>query len=235
MTRTSRTFLLCVAAVGVLCASGCFAPKAALIALFMLDPALGESPLVVRFDASASLDPDGAIVRYEWSFGDGASGTGRSAVHTYIAEEPTTFTIRLTVIDNDGNEASTTKTVAVAPPPAPAAEARVEFVWPFHFDADGDDAVNLNDEYFTLQNTGTAPVDLGGWTVSNERGATFRFPTGTVLEVGAVVFVHSGAGANTGDIFHWNADGPVWDNESDIAILRDPTGLIVDHYAYFDC
>jgi len=235
MSRTIRLFFLCVAAAGVLCTSGCFAPKVALIALFTLDPAFGESPLVVRFDASASLDPDGAIVRYEWSFGDGAAGMGRSAVHTYIAEEPTTFTILLTVIDNVGNKASATKTVAVAPSPAPADEARIEFVWPFHFDADGDDAVNLNDEYFTLENTGTAPVDLGGWTVSNERGATFRFPAGTVLEVGGVVFVHSGAGANAGNVLYWDADGPVWNNESDIAVLRDPTGLIVDLYAYVDC
>ena len=47
--------------------------------------------------------------------------------------------------------------------------------------------------------------------------------------------MHSGARVNTGDIFYWNADGPVWNKESDIAVLRDPSGLIVDLYAYVGC
>jgi PKD repeat protein len=235
MVRAIRFVLLLAVVTAALLGSGCIAPDGTPVALFLLDPGSGESPLVVRFDASGSFDADGAVIRYDWSFGDGTSGTGLSAVHTYVADERTTFTIRLTVTDNEGNTASVTGMVAVAPLPAPTDEARIEFVWPFHFDADGDDAANLNDEYFTLENTGTAPVDLDSWTVSNERGETFHFPAGTVLAVGAFVFVHSGAGTNTGDIFYWNADGPVWNNDSDIAVLRDPTGQIIDHYAYVDC
>jgi len=215
--------------------SGCFGPDGLPVALFALDPESGDSPLVVRFDASASHDPDGAIVRYDWAFGDGVTGTGRSPVHTYAVESETTFTVRLTVTDNDGNRASGTRTVTVHPPPPPPDTARVEFVWPFHYDAEGDDAANLNDEYFTLENTGTAAVDLGGWTVSNERGLVFRFPDGYTLAVGAVVFVHSGAGVDTDNILYWNADGPVWNDDSDIAVLYDPTGLIVDLYAYVSC
>jgi hypothetical protein len=113
--------------------------------------------------------------------------------------------------------------------------ARVEFVWPFHYDADGDDAANLNDEYFTLENAGTEPVDLGGWTVSNERGAVFRFPNGYTLAVGAVVYVHSGTGTNSGNVVFWGAAAPVWNNDSDIAVLCDATGLIIDIYHYVSC
>ncbi len=225
---------LCVLSTIVL-VSACLGPDGLPVALFALDPESGDSPLVVRFDASASFDPDGAIVRYDWAFGDGATGTGRSPVHTYAVESETTFTVRLTATDNDGNRASGTRTVTVRPPPAPPEAARVEFVWPFHYDAEGDDAANLNDEYFTLENTGTAPVDLGGWTVSNERGEVFRFPDGYVLAVGAVVFVHSGAGIDTDNVLYWNADGPIWHNDSDIAVLYDATGLIVDLYAYASC
>ena len=219
----------------VLLVSGCFGPNDLPVALFTLDPEFGESPLVVRFDASSSFDPDGAIVRYDWAFGDGATGTGRSPVHTYAVESEATFTVRLTVTDHDGNQASVTRTVAVHPPPPPADATRVEFVWPLHYDADGDDAVNLNDEYFTLENTGTAPVDLGGWIVSNERGEVFRFPDGYVLTVGAVVFVHSGAGIDAGNVLYWNAVEPIWNDDSDIAVLSDPTGLIIDLYAYVSC
>ena len=205
------------------------------VAVFVRTPQIGESLLVVTFDASASYDPDGAIVRYEWEFGDGATGTGITAVHTYAVDSETQFTVRLTVTDNEENRASGTQTVTVLPPPPPAAEARVEFVWPFHYDADGDDAAHLNDEYFTLQNTGKEPVDLGGWTVSNERGVVFRFPNGTTLAVGAVVFVHSGTGIDTGNILYWDAAAPVWNNDGDLAVLRDAAGWIVDVYAYASC
>jgi len=57
------------------------------------------------FDASASSDPDGSIADYQWSFGDGTSGSGELAEHVYrsyswngTVYEP--FTVTLTVIDD---------------------------------------------------------------------------------------------------------------------------------------
>jgi hypothetical protein len=232
---TVRRLLSLCALLAMVLAGACSRPGELLVVLFSLTPETGVSPLVVTFDASASFDPDGAIVRYDWEFGDGTTGTGLTAVHTYVVDSETPFTVRLTVTDNDGNQASGTRTVTVSPAPPAPETSQIEFVWPFHYDADGDDAVNLNDEYFTLENTGTAPVDLGGWTVSNERGVLFRFPDGTTLAVGAVVFVHSGAGIDTGNILYWSAAGPVWHNDSDIAVLRDAAGLIIDVYAYAAC
>ena len=220
---------------GMLLAGACSRPNALPVAMFALTPEAGDSPLVVTFDASDSYDPDGAIIRYDWEFGDGSTGAGLTPAHTYAVDSGTVFTVRLTVTDNDGNQATETRILTVLPAPSPPETARVEFVWPFHFDADGDDAVNLNDEYFTLENTGTEPVDLGGWTVSNERGSEFRFPDGYILAVGAVVFVHSGTGADTGNILYWNAAAPVWNDNSDIAVLRDASGLIVDVYVYASC
>lgn len=37
----------------------------------------------VSYDASASRDPDGTIASYEWIFGDGTVGTGKTISHTY--------------------------------------------------------------------------------------------------------------------------------------------------------
>ena len=37
----------------------------------------------VRFDGTGSRDPDGAIARYAWDFGDGTSGSGPTPVHVY--------------------------------------------------------------------------------------------------------------------------------------------------------
>ena len=45
--------------------------------------------LTVSTDAAASTDSDGTIATYAWDFGDGATGTGSTATHTYAAEGPT--------------------------------------------------------------------------------------------------------------------------------------------------
>jgi chitodextrinase len=72
----------------------------------------------VFFEGRASFDPDGRIVRYQWSFGDGTTGTGPTALHKYIA--PGTYKVTLLVIDNDGQSAHDTALCRItAPPPKP--------------------------------------------------------------------------------------------------------------------
>ena len=52
------------------------------------------------FDASASVDPDGAITAYVWDFGDGQRGYSPMLTHTYATTG--TFTVRLLVWDDSG-------------------------------------------------------------------------------------------------------------------------------------
>src|SRR5881396_3088900 len=62
--------------------------------------------------SSTSSDPDGTIASYNWSFGDGAPlVTTPNATHTYGV--PGTFTVSLTVRDNQGATHSTARTVTV--------------------------------------------------------------------------------------------------------------------------
>jgi PKD repeat protein len=69
----------------------------------------------VTFDASASGSTNGAtITRYAWLYGDGASSTGRTTSHTYVAG---TWTATLTVTDSQNRTATTTHTVTVTAPP----------------------------------------------------------------------------------------------------------------------
>jgi len=63
----------------------------------------------VTFDASGSSDADGTIVDYFWSFGDGTTGTGITATHSYTLNG--TYTVALTVADNDDLTDTTTKTI----------------------------------------------------------------------------------------------------------------------------
>ena len=63
-------------------------------------PATGAAPLNVTFDGSGSTDPDGTVTLWNWSFGDGALGTGSQTNHVYT--NPGTYNVILTVTDNSG-------------------------------------------------------------------------------------------------------------------------------------
>ena len=63
-------------------------------------PQSGAAPLTVDFDATGSNDPDGSIVSWAWTFGDGTSGTGSTVEHVYTAAG--TYTATVTVTDDGG-------------------------------------------------------------------------------------------------------------------------------------
>ncbi|MEW6366355.1 MAG: PKD domain-containing protein [Acidobacteriota bacterium] len=56
----------------------------------------------VSFSGALSSDPDGTIVSYDWSFGDGSSGTGQSVTHTYTVTSDVVYTVILRVTGDDG-------------------------------------------------------------------------------------------------------------------------------------
>ncbi len=67
----------------------------------------------IRFDATASFDPDGTIVAYKWDFGDGTRRTSPAVIkHRYTA--PGDYTVTLTVTDNNGAMTTIRKIVRVA-------------------------------------------------------------------------------------------------------------------------
>ena len=80
--------------------------------------------LTVSVDGSGSSDSDGTIAAYAWDFGDSATGTGVTASHEYAA--PGTYSVTLTVTDDDGAEHSVSHDVTVEEP-APAVLATDAF------------------------------------------------------------------------------------------------------------
>jgi PKD repeat protein len=72
--------------------------------------------LVCEVNAAGSSDSDGSITGFDWSFGDGATGTGATTSNTYTTAN--SFVITLTVTDNNGATNSTTVTVTTTLPTA---------------------------------------------------------------------------------------------------------------------
>lgn len=88
-------------------------------------------------------------------------------------------------------------------------------------------ALDLQDEWVTVTNGASAPVDLTGWTISDEGARnTYTFPA-YVLDPGADVTVHSGPGDDTATDLYWDRETPVWNNDGDTATLTDATGAVV--------
>jgi hypothetical protein len=77
-----------------------------------------DGGIVTFVDASTDDLDGGRIVRWEWDFGDPASGaantaSGEQVTHRYTV--PGTFTVQLTVTDNDGLAATVSDVVSVDP------------------------------------------------------------------------------------------------------------------------
>jgi PKD repeat protein len=76
------------------------APNISPIALFTSSP----NALLVDFSATSSIDPDGTIVAYSWDFGEPKSTTNTDAVAapTHAYKFAGSYTVTLTVTDNQG-------------------------------------------------------------------------------------------------------------------------------------
>jgi PKD repeat protein len=69
------------------------------------------SELTATF-TNTSTDSDGTIAKSDWSFGDGTILTATNPTHTYAAAG--TYTVKLTVTDDDGATGSTSQSVTVS-------------------------------------------------------------------------------------------------------------------------
>ncbi|WP_373044335.1 PKD domain-containing protein [Vulgatibacter sp.] len=144
----------------------------------------------VQLDGSLSYDADGSIVAWDWDFGDGsAHATTAATSHTFTTVG--TYTVQLTVTDDQGVTGTDSLTVTVAnnlPPVASAGTDQyvapgtqitldasgssdadgniVGYLWNF-----GDGTPNGSGRVVT-HTYGTAGVYLATVTVTDDRGAT---------------------------------------------------------------
>jgi hypothetical protein len=152
------------------------------------------------------------------------------AKQEFVAAETHTFesgTHTLTVaLPSEANTTAGTQT---------AAENRSEgklSVAGLSADADGTDTNNLNDEYITYENTGDAPLDLSGWTVTDSSGTTYTFPDGFTLAPGEQVTLYTGSGTNTDAKLYWGQATEVWNDGADTMTVRNADGEVVLQRSY---
>lgn len=85
------------------------------VAAFTFTPNGGTAPVTIAFDASASSDPDGQIVLYEWDFQSDGTWDATGPQTTHLFDIPGgTFTVTLRVTDDRG--ATTSESIAIIDP-----------------------------------------------------------------------------------------------------------------------
>src|SRR5438046_7433563 len=122
------------------------------------------SGLTCRFTSSSS-DPDGSIVAYSWTFGDGATTTPQHPSHPYSAGG--SYTVTLTVTDNQGATGSTSHSVTVSQPNQPPTAAFTS------------SCTALTCSFTSTSSDPDGSISAYGWTFGDGTTATSQNPAHT--------------------------------------------------------
>lgn len=137
-----------------------------------------EVPVTVTFDLSDSSDPDGTIASFELDFGDGSTvetGTDVSIAIPHEYAEAGTYTVILTITDNDGRIGMDNAVLTIGPVMITFAAFRAGDYDIFRMEGDGSDQGTVlntaDDELFpdlvfgTRDKIAFAAEDGGSWNI----------------------------------------------------------------------
>ena len=189
--------------------AGSIAPTAIAGADITVSDTDGDGIEMVTLDGSASFDPDGSIVAYEWT--DGSAVIGTSAVLT-AGFSVGAHAVVLTVTDNDGQSSSDTVIVTVNANQPPVADAGADITVT---DLDGDGS-----EQVTLDGSGSFDPDGTIVLIEWSQGAV-------VLGAGPVLIVDLGVGDHSLTLTVIDNGGAVVVDTVLVSVLPQSDNLII--------
>ena len=174
---------------------------------------------VCTFDASASMDPDGAIANYGWNFGDGSGMPGGPIVtHSY---KTGTYTASLLVVDSFGQSSNTAQRTLSVVNQLPVASFTVtcdglHCAYDASSSSDADDGIyyrwTFGDGGWGGDRTGTHNYGAGGTytivlTVSDSAGQAVTASRTVTVAPSPPVAIHIGDidGSTSSQPKTWNA------------------------------
>ena len=101
----------------------------------------------------------------------------------------------------------------------------------FHYDAEGNDNNNENDEYVTIKNGCSFSCDLTGWQISDNSSHKYSFSSFNFGN-GNSFTLYTGTGTATEAKLYWNRGSAVWNNEGDTLTLKNQNSEIILTYSY---
>ncbi len=165
-----------------------------------LNDADNDKEEAVALDASASYDPDGNIVTYEWKEGDEVLGNTEEITYNFTIG---THNVTLTVTDDENLISTDEVIITVEPNQAPIADA-------------GLDQTVLVNEMMTLDGSGSS--DLGGTIVSYE----WNFGDGTTLTGQTVDHTYSTAESYTVTLTVTDNGGATSSDTTLVTVTKEP-------------
>ncbi|MEU4718093.1 lamin tail domain-containing protein [Nonomuraea dietziae] len=123
---------------------------------------------------------------------------------------------------------------AVFIPSLPAHAAPAIQITKVYYDSPGKDLrsnTSLNGEYVTLYNATTRAIDLEGRTVKDKTGYTYTIE-GVILGAKKKLTIRSGQGSDGTSTVHWGRRAYVWNNDEDVAYVRNARGKLIDSCSY---
>ena len=94
--------------------------------------------------------------------------------------------------------------------PAQATPLKVWVSW----DANGDDAANVNGEWVRVLNSSTTTLSVAGWQLRTGGQDSFTFPSTAVVPAGGLLTLRVGRGTPTSTTFYWGGTAPKFPNAS---------------------
>ena len=93
-----------------------------------------------------------------------------------------------------------------------------------HYRGYSNDNTYPNNEYVVISSSGS--IDISGYTLSDVVGHTHTFPANSIVNTSLTVYTGSGTDSST--IQYWGNGAAIWNNDTDVAYLRDSGGELVD-------